>query len=369
MHQKSPESPNVAQNPRSNVSSMAMFVDVWKKQLRSRRKRKGSSSTSRVSLEPFVRSNRSSATQVCEMDGRAPNSTGSTLATMPLTKARSSSDISMLASNTLYGFSDSLASESSIYASLDRTHQPRARNDLRHQSSPPAHFMDDFVDFVAHTIVPLMNEIAKYNDAFIDARHIINEGRTQKEEFVFYSLLNSNILPTFHRIAKLINQYSQAIACDVRERYTTCGAIQKQMDFAKGLIGNTMRADDFFEKKDKDYWLGFLGSKLDNLQLPLRVRRCLLDFEAVHKGSAERSLPLTGGPGSCMGRIVGDLAQGFGLQVIDVESIFLSQRNHSSEPSLENIMELVKKAMRNASSEAGFLIDLVPNLKGTEKLS
>lgn len=60
---------------------------------------------------------------------------------------------------------------------------------------------------VAHQIVHLMNEIVKYNDAFNDARNVNSEGRALKKEFVFYSLVNSNLLPTFNRITKLINQY------------------------------------------------------------------------------------------------------------------------------------------------------------------
>ncbi|XP_022707369.1 uncharacterized protein LOC111271065 isoform X1 [Varroa jacobsoni] len=72
------------------------------------------------------------------------------------------------------------------------------------------------------------------------------------------------------------------------------------------------------------------------------------------------------GPGSCKGRIVSDLHQGFGLHVIDVESVLL-RRSDNIKLTLENLLQIVEKEMRNASAEAGFLIDLVPNLRNIER--
>lgn len=62
-----------------------------------------------------------------------------------------------------------------------------------------------------------------------------------------------------------------------------------------------------------------------------------------------------------------DLHQGFGLQVIDVESLLLQYSSGELEPTLENLLELVEREMRNGSSEAGFLIDLIPNLRNAER--
>lgn len=59
-----------------------------------------------------------------------------------------------------------------------------------------------------------MNMIVKYNEAFNDARSVNSEGRALKKEYSFYSLVNLNVLPTFHRIAKLVNEYRWALRSD-----------------------------------------------------------------------------------------------------------------------------------------------------------
>lgn len=70
------------------------------------------------------------------------------------------------------------------------------------------------------------------------------------------------------------------------------------MDVAKDLISNTMGADDFFEnaRKDKHYLYAFIGSKVDNLELPVRVRRSLLGYELIHDRASEwfRRIPNQG---------------------------------------------------------------------------
>lgn len=52
--------------------------------------------------------------------------------------------------------------------------------------------------------------------------------------------------------------------------------------------------------------------------------------------------------------------------MIDVESVLL-RRSDNIKLTLENLLQIVEKEMRNASAEAGFLIDLVPNLRNIER--
>lgn len=62
------------------------------------------------------------------------------------------------------------------------------------------------------------------------------------------------------------------------------------MNLAKSLISNTMKSDEFFEnaRKEKHYLFDFIGSSVDNVEMPMRVRRNLLGYEMVHSRASER---------------------------------------------------------------------------------
>ncbi|OQR79837.1 hypothetical protein BIW11_02495 [Tropilaelaps mercedesae] len=251
--------------------------------------------------------------------------------------SRSSSDISLASTVALDDFAHNVeptfdVTDATIIARQSEIEE--MRNFVRKQKTKLFVLMDNYVDFVAHQVVAVMNTVVRYKEVNEEARVARRDDKIVKNESPFFYKVKFNILPVFHDLAIHINNYSQ-VSDDIELQKCLCQQTKQKMDNIYKLIAYLMDGDPILENDVK------------NNKLP--------DQTSSHSG-----------PGSCKGRIVSDLHQGFGLHVIDVESLLLQRSNHI-EPTLENFLELVEREMRNGSSEAGFLIDLVPNLRCAER--